>query len=450
MRPFVSLALGCAIVATAHGPAAAATRGSELRLTLATPAPDSVIGSADGRVFVSGRALAHGGSAGRFDVVVVIDTSFSTHAPANADIDGDGLVGARLGTRWLPFLAWLLPMGNTDPDDSVLAAEVEATRTLLHQLDPQTTRVGVVSFSGNGRDAGRDARVEAALSSDYARVERALDRLLEAGPNGRTNIRDGIQVAATELAGGPDAFSETRADARKVMLFMSDGRPTLPVPQSPGENARLAVEAAQDAAALGIRIDTFAIGRSATKSPRVPVEVAAVSQGNFTPVRDPQNLIAVFEDIRLAEIERVEVVNSSTGESAPHVLVESDGHFAAVVGARDGANWIDVRARTTDGKESTLRVPVRLIPAATPQAMDARLLARRTRLFEDYLAELREKSVEIEAERDVEVLRTLQVEIERSRAEQREAERKLDLAVEDTPSAPRTAAAAPPAAPAGD
>jgi uncharacterized protein HemX len=93
---------------------------------------------------------------------------------------------------------------------------------------------------------------------------------------------------------------------------------------------------------------------------------------------------------------------------------------------------------------------VRLIPAATPQAMDARLLARRTRLFEDYLAELREKSVEIEAERDVEVLRTLQVEIERSRAEQREAERKLDLAVEDAPSAPRTAAAAPPAAPAGD
>jgi hypothetical protein len=132
------------------------------------------------------------------------------------------------------------------------------------------------------------------------------------------------------------------------------------------------------------------------------------------------------------------------------VLVEPDGHFAAVVAARDGANWIDVRARTTDGKESTLRVPVRLIPAATPQAMDARLLARRTRLFEDYLAELREKSVEIEAERDVEVLRTLQVEIERSRAEQREAERKLDLAVEDTPSAPRTAAAAPPAAPAGD
>jgi hypothetical protein len=341
-------------------------------------------------------------------------------------------------------------MGNTDPDDSVLAAEVEATRTLLHQLDPQTTRVGVVSFSGNGRDPGRDARVEAALSSDYARVERALDRLLEAGPNGRTNIRDGIQVAATELAGGPDAFSETRADARKVMLFMSDGRPTLPVPQSPGENARLAVEAAQDAAALGIRIDTFAIGRSATKSPRVPVEMAAVSQGNFTPVRDPQNLIAVFEDIRLAEIERVEVVNSSTGESAPHVLVESDGHFAAVVAARDGANWIDVRARTTDGKESTLRVPVRLIPAATPQAMDARLLARRTRLFEDYLAELREKSVEIEAERDVEVLRTLQVEIERSRAEQREAERKLDLAVEEAPSAPRTAAALPPAAPAGD
>jgi hypothetical protein len=382
--------------------------------------------------------------------MVVIDTSFSTHAPANADIDGDGLVGARLGSRWLPFLAWLLPMGNSDPDDSVLAAEVEATRTLLHQLDPQTTRVGVVSFSGSGRDNARDARVEVALSSEYGRVERALDRLLEAGPDGRTNIRDGIVLAARELAGGDDAFSEPRSDAKKVMLFMSDGRPTLPVPQSPGENARLAIEAAQEAAALGIRIDTFAIGRSATKSPRVQVEMAAISQGNFTPVRDPQNLIAVFEDIRLAEIERVEVTNTTTGERAPHVLVESDGHFAAVVAVRDGANWIDVCARATDGKERTLRVPVRLIPAATPQAMDARLLARRTRLFEDYLAELREKSLEIEAERDEEVVRTLQVEIERSRAEQREAERKLELAVDPAPSAPRTAAAprrTPPAAP---
>jgi hypothetical protein len=37
---------------------------------------------------------------------------------------------------------------NSDPGDSILAAEIAAARELLHDLHPERTRVGIVAFSG--------------------------------------------------------------------------------------------------------------------------------------------------------------------------------------------------------------------------------------------------------------------------------------------------------------
>ncbi len=403
-----------------------------LRVTLAAPEPNSHVGGEDGRVFVSGRALSQASRADSFDVVIVIDTSYSTIAPSGADVDGDGQTGARV-LSFFPPLAWLLPFGNTDPGDNILAAEVEAARTLLEQLDPRTTRVGIVAFSGDTRESSPDARTVVPLTSRYRSVRNGLRMLLEDGPHGRTNMYDAVHVATQELGGFGNAISEPRGDPEegtRVMLFMTDGRPTLPVAQAPMENTRLAIGAARHAGNFEIRIDTFAIGRSATRHPIVTVEMAAATNGLFTAVEDPSDLIAVFENVSLARLESVDVRNETTGAHAEHVFVGADGVFSALVELNDGTNWLEVVAVDSEGVEGRQRVPVYRVPDSAPQQLTPRLEARRLRMLENRLAQLRKRGLEIQVARDEQLRRDLQVEIETARREQ-QLRRALEVAVED-------------------
>lgn len=402
-----------------------------LRVELAAPAPHALIGGEDGRVFVTGRALSKASTADSFDVVIVIDTSYSTSAPSGADIDGDGSTGRHyLGN--IPILKWLLPFGNTDRDDCILAAEIAAARTLLDQLDARTTRVGVVGFSGDSRSATADARTVVPLTSRYRSVRNGLSVLLQEGPHGRTNMLAAVQVATAELGGFGNAISEPRLDPEegtRVVLFMTDGRPTLPVAQAPMENARLAIRAARDASNYEIRIDTFAIGRHASREPVAPVEMAAVTEGLFTPVEDPRDLVAVFENVNLARLVGVQVHNETTGEDADHVFVGADGLFSALVQLQDGVNWLEVTAVDADGAEGRQRIPVKRMPEAQAQRLTARLEERRLRLLENQLAELRRRGLEIQVARDEQLRRELEVEIETARHE-RELRRALEVAVE--------------------
>lgn len=430
----LSLVLCAVLAAPSAALSAAASDSDSLRVTVAQPRENTSIGSDDGRVLVTGRVLSRSGRAQQFDVVIVIDTSFSTHAPSGADVDGDGRIGQRLLANVLPPIAWLMPMGNTDAGDSILAAEIEAARTLVEQLDPRTTRVGVVAFAGDKRDDTRDARTVVPLTNHYASVARGLRILASEGPGGRTNMYDAVEVAAAELSGSGLAISTPRPDpeeGERIILFMTDGRPTLPVVQAPGENARLAITAARRAKLWDIRIDTFAIGRDATDEPVVTVEMAAVTGGLFTPVRNPRDLIAVFEKIRLASIERVQVQNLTTGASAEHVLVDPDGSFSAMVVLRDGENLLEVRAVDSQGVSGQRRVPVRLVAGIRPRPLSARIEARRLRLLENQLRELQRRNLVIEVKRDESLRRRLELEIASAR-DRRARLRGLEIAVDDT------------------
>lgn len=419
MAVLVGLALGGAGCASAVASEAA----TGLRLTIDAPEAHAVIGGAEGRVFVAGRAFAVPELSGSFDVIVVIDTSYSTSAPSGADVDGDG----RTGQRRFRLISWLIPLANTDPGDSVLAAEVQATKTLLRQLDPAATRVGIVSFSGDARERTRDARTEVPLTSSYEKVLRGLDRLLDEGPHGRTNMYDAMRTAVRELSGTPEAVSQIRPGARKVVLFMTDGHPTLPIPHAPARNGRLVIAAAAGASEEEIRVDTFAIGPAATDDPWVTAEMADVSGGVFTPVRDPRDLIAVFREIDLAQIERVEIRNATTGKPADYVMVEADGGFSAVISLREGENRVEVRAVASNGSTGEVEIPVRLIPMAHSPVLSARLLERRRRLLRDRLDGLRLRSVEMQAQHEAEVRRRLAVEI--SAEGRAESARKLEISV---------------------
>jgi hypothetical protein len=403
---------------------------AQLQLEIEAPAPDELIGAADGKLVVSGRALSASVRGGRFDVIVIIDTSSSAGAPSGADVDGDG----KIGNSRIPGIGRLLALSSSDPGDSVLAAEIAAARILLDQLDPHSTRVGVVAFAGDSHAATPDARVAVPLSSDYAQVEAALDALLAAGPRGRTNIQAAVLLATRELTGDAGARSQPRPEARKVALLMTDGQATLPDTSSRRRCGRLAIEAAQQAAGLGIRIDTFAVGPDAADEPWVPRELASATSGVFTPVLQPGDLVAAFQDVRLADVTGIQISNLTTRRPAEQVRLDSDGWFTGIVGLTGGRNRIEIRAHASDGRRIIRVIDARLAAAGPPQELSPRLMARRTRMLETRLDQTRTQTLELEAERRDQLREEL---AEQMRAERRRKSRKVEIEGErSVPAAP--------------
>ena len=422
-------------LAALHSPVAARGQKARLVLTIETPEQGAVVGDPGGMAFISGKALALFGKYQTFDIVFVLDTSESTAAPSGADVDRDGKTGARAGGKWLTIFGKVLPLPNTDRGDSVLAAEIAAVEILLEQLDPRSTRVGIVAFSGDHDPMTPDAYTVVPLTTEYPRVHRGLEEILDIGPNGMTNMVYGVNQGIIELLGTQSAWSEKRADARRVIIFLTDGTPTLPFDGNRTSNTRMAIERAVKAAKAGIRIDTYAIGEEALKEPVVTVEMARVTNGVFAPVRNPRDLRAIFEELDFAEIESLKIVNRTTGKKARYQHLNPDGSFAGLIPMRVGKNLLEVSARATDGSSAKATVSVRFLRDGAVQVLSPRLVAKRNRLLENQLVDLQKRRLEIQAERDAEVRRALQIEIEKERAaaEQRadEAKRRLRIDVEN-------------------
>ena len=422
-----------------------ADKPPELRLTLDSPTNGSVIGDPTGMAFVAGQALALFGEYQTFDIIFVVDTSDSTAEPSGADIDGNGVIGEKRGAKYLGVLGRILPLPNNDSGDSVLAAEIAGCRVLLSQLDPRTTRVGVVAFAGDSDALTPDAYTEVPLTTDFAKVERGLDAIFRRGPAGMTNMVSAVNLATIELLGTQSAYSQKRDGARRVIMFLTDGQPTLPLENSELQNAKMAIQQAVRAAKFDIRIETFAIGEEALSEPVVVVEMARVSNGVFTPVRNPKDLRAVFEDVSFSSIERLEIRNKTTGKMADYVQPNPDGSFSALLAMNEGKNLVEVYARSTDGTEGRREVTVNFLAGASPQALSPRLLGQRNRLLENRLLDLQRRNVEIQAEANEDTRRALRVEIdkERKKAEEAAEKRRREVEVSVEPPEPPTPAPAP-------
>jgi len=184
------------------------------------------------------------------------------------------------------------------------------------------------------------------------------------------------------------------------------------------------------AAKFDIRIDTFAIGEEALSQPVVTVEMARVTNGVFTPVRNPKDLRAVFEDVSFSSIERLEVRNKTSGKMADYVIPNPDGTFSALLGMNEGKNTLEVYARSTDGTEGRREVTVNFMAGGQPQELNARMLAQRNRLLENRLLDLQKRNVEIQAEANEDTRKVLQVQIEEERKKAQAAADKMRKDVE--------------------
>jgi hypothetical protein len=428
LRAAVGLALGLA------APAVADEDQSRLLLELEAPVHGAVIGDPQGQAFVSGKALALYGEYQTFDIMFVVDTSHSTADPAGSDIDGDGKVGQRRGWWLLRYFGRLLPLPSNDRGDSVLAAEVQAVRTLLSQLDPRTTRVGLVTFAGDSDPMTLDAYTEVPLTVEYEKIDDALGDILRRDSQGLTNMVAGLNLGMIELLGTQSAYSTPREGSRRIVLFLTDGQPTLPIENSQLQNSKMAIEHAARARKFDIRIDTYAVGPNAVEEPLVTVEMAGVSGGVFTPVTRPGDLRAVFEEITFSDIAELSIRNRTNGATPEQMIKAADGSFSALLKLDEGRNLLELYARATDGSEGRRQIQVSYVPGADSQALDARQLALKNRMLEAQLLELKRRSLGIEADRDAQVRQALRDEIERERKKAQEkaaqARRRLEIEAE--------------------
>jgi hypothetical protein len=288
------------------------------------------------------------------DLVIVLDLSDSTVLSSGVDLDGDGSHG---GTD-PQLLGWLTEqpgarralverLREVDLDDSILMAEVSAAEALIERLDPRVFRIGIVVFSDS-------ARIVAPLGSPRGRLTKALGEIRRSFFRDLrgTNFADALQIAQAELTPDPGKAGEGRSsrdDRERSILFLSDGAPTLPVH---ADRAQIhALQAARAAAAAGIRIYSFALGREAEEALEVYRRMAILSGGRFERIARPADAIARLRQVDLADLEELGVVNRTTGRPVRALRVFPDGSFDGFVELAPGKNHLVFMATARDGTQ---------------------------------------------------------------------------------------------------
>jgi hypothetical protein len=294
----------------------------------------------------------------------------------------------------------------------------------LRGLDPRSTRVGVVAFAGDVPGTSRRSRPAytlVALTDQYERVEAALDEVLATEPEGNTHMAAGVDQATIELAGLRGAASRADPSSEKIVFFFTDGQPTLPYgPEAEADNVRAVLRAANRARKANVRIHSFAVGPEALEGPIATVEMASRTDGFFTPVRHPGDLVDVVEDVNIANLESVDLKNRTTGKDARYFRSTADGSWAGFIDLDAGRNALRAHALADDGSSGERELEVRLEPDAKSPPIPKALAARRNHLLEECLRDLKRRRVSAEQDRADQVRRELELEIERERQKAKE------------------------------
>jgi hypothetical protein len=345
------------LLAMLPGSAALAKDGAPdaggLQISIEFPKAGQRVGEVDGLSLVSGRVVAYQGRLDLYEMIFTIDVSGSTADPSGIDVDGDGKARS----------AGILSRRKRAADN-ILGAELAAVRALLDKLDPRTTKVGVVTFSGDSLQGTPDALVEVPLTSNYARVRKGLDEIAMVPPEGATNMAAGLRTALAQLRSKP---SDGQVEPQRFIVFLTDGEPMLSY-RSSNDVGNEALQVARQAAERGVRILSFAVGRAAD-SARFPSEMARLTNGKFVPVRNLSTLSTDVSSVQFTNLASLALRNRTLDAVPRCQIVTPDGRFAALLPVRAGNNSLEVRARSTLQEEKSAEVSVVLAPG-TPLAAD--------------------------------------------------------------------------------
>ena len=339
---------------------------AEPRIQILSPKDGAQIAEDQKTILISGKVASDNVRSANVDIFLVLDTSGSTVLSAGAEFANQGelpdkyvLGGAPTVQPQFSISRRGIGMGSPGYESSrlnlrhsILGAEVVASRRLLTQLNPQSTRVGIITFA-------KDARLVQPLTNDFEQVRRVLDEVYWAGPNGGTNMVEGIRLGISELLG--IGQSAKRQDAIKVQFFLTDGLPSLPTGDGRGvaeTDVQLTVNAARLAGRAGIKIHVFGLGEEVVNFPWAVQGIAKESGGTYTPLARPADVLAIMDQISVVGVDYVQIVNQTSGQKAANLRLAADGFFAAALPVVEGKNQIDVLARASDGSNSRASISV--------------------------------------------------------------------------------------------
>jgi len=342
---------------------------------------------------VAGFARVAGGGY-RYDVVLALDLSTSTNEFAEADVDGDGRAD-----------------DTFKGPDSIFAAQLAAAEAFLRSVEElprnrngERIRVGIVSYGGDERYrlapedaelevsdqailalAMRDAETRLALTSDYAAARRQLRRLARVRPVGMTNAAAGVGRALVELEGRPGALSRPQPDAQKVVLFLTDGNPSLPYDRERAEAAT--TWAGRMATDAGVRINAYALGRNAvTRSKSASVHrMARRTGGLYVALDNPGEIVDVLRTTSFSLVEGVEIANRTTGRTTRRIATGIDGSFYGEIALTPGTNRIELTALLDDEREVRHAFEIAYVQGLPRAELEAQL--KRIQLENDALIE---------------------------------------------------------------
>lgn len=392
---------------------------AEVRVSIDFPRPGQRVENRVDQAPIRGSASADGKQASAFDVMLVIDVSGSTREPSGIDVNGNGEIGVNPRLELIP--GYPEDVVNTDPGDSIFEAQAAAARALVRSLDPARVRVGLATFAGEvdpttGQRRNpnqQDAWLEVPLTDDHAAVLRGIESVVARGPSGATNFAAGIRLAVTELSGLPGARSTRRPNAQPVMLFITDGVPSLPIGSGavtdPGD-VEAAISAAKLAQIAGIRINTYALGPHALSYPQAVTEMARVTLGTYTPVQSPGDIVAMLQGVSFANVEDVVIANLTTGDFSTDVALKPDGSFSGFVPVREGRNQVRVTALSSDGSRGSVTLDLDFGRTQLTDLELARELERIRRMNKELLLLKERRKIEDFRQREK---KDLELEVER-------------------------------------
>jgi von Willebrand factor type A domain len=391
------------------------TCGAEPTVQIRSPKDGSQITQEQDYLLVSGKVASGATRSPNVDIFLVLDVSGSTALYAGVDFSEfsqlpNFYVSRRMTRGRIDSNCSGRP-GSHNLRNSILAAEVVASRRLLSQVNPETTRVGVITFSD-------DAWLRQPLTHDFEQVRSALDLIYKRGPYGLTNMVDAIDLATEELLGKGE--SEKYLDSIKMVLFLTDGFPTLPSADCrSGKQADedLTINAAQKAGMAGISVHVIALGEEALSKPRAAVGIARESGGTYTAVTRPADVLVVVDKVSAVGVDFLHVTNETIGQKALRSRLAADGFFASAVPVMEGLNRLQVLARASDGSVGRDTITVHYQPGKERSLALEVFLENEKRSLDLEVSLEKEKRLKLEVERLGKSPDQIQKDIDRNREE---------------------------------
>ncbi len=344
---FLALLICACISCVSPSQKASHKQGPSLVLRIDSPRDHDQIYSASERVLVRGR-IGLGGQPQRepVDLVLLLDVSAATDEPSGLDVDGDGELGFHPGR----YLRVLQPpdydLHCTDPDDTILAAEVAAATRLIEHAGEERGRITLLAFTTDSVSSSSQGAPAQWAPWRGELLHERLDQLRDGGKPRPLSQPAVLREILSARA--------THRDMRRVVALFA-ATPALPPGQTGRPHAHPDRAAPWSAALVpptslrsaGIELHTFGLGAPGASPPPDLLEFTESAGGVYRELRKLSDVAHVFTGDVADQIRGIEIGDPDSGNFATDVALSGDGSFSGHLALHEGRNRIQVRLDTS-------------------------------------------------------------------------------------------------------